>query len=357
MELNTSNVIELNPERREPKPVDTRTPLERLVDSFLQDGKKRSEGRFYIDGNRLMHRTFVDNRERVTTIAVKMQGGCTIGNSSTLEYVGGHSAWGSYKRNRSQHLVQAVLEKKVPMVPLVAFEQSGLPLSSLKVVHQTGAETVKRKVRNPDYRYGGDRPEFITESAHFTGASLFELEGKHFLFDVDRRELEHRIFNPFMAEVPGKPKTVAEAYELLKPKAVKDAEKKRLNVLRQGEWFFIPCAAPKLKDQARLKAKVAKLASEIDKLSWGGSDWEKRQKLQAKLAKVRERVPSSMELRAGPNRPNDVTLAVKVGKDTFVSGKVSHRGREHADLDLGKKWYRPVPNTAVKSFTITGDVD
>src|ERR1019366_3252183 len=141
-------------------------------------------------------------------------------------------------------------------------------------------------------------------------------------------------------------KTIAEAYESLKPQAVKDAEAKGLEVLRQGEFFFIPVD----------KKTVELLDSQISNL-------EKR-----------EDQLDDLTLSAGPNRPNYAHgIELKDGKRlnrreldwekrreiksdaTYLIGEVIHSGREHEPIQL-KTWYTAVPNTAQKSFTITGDV-
>jgi hypothetical protein len=42
--------------------------------------------------------------------------------------------------------------------------------------------------------------------------------------------------------------------------------------------------------------------------------------------------------------------------ESYAQEVVSHSGREHAYLRL-KGWWMAVPNTSVKNFTVTGDVD
>jgi hypothetical protein len=86
-------------------------------------------------------------------------------------------------------------------------------------------------------------------------------------------------------------------------------------VLRQGEWFFV-------------STNVDPKGNEI----------------------------KPMELRAGANRPNRAELGFQNGNETYVSGTITHSGREHAPLKL-KGWYTVFPNTAIESFTITGDID
>jgi hypothetical protein len=78
------------------------------------------------------------------------------------------------------------------------------------------------------------------------------------------------------------------------------------------------------------------------------------------MEKVRQSDPEKHsirgELRAGSNRPNYVKKYVKLPQGEFVSGEVTHSGREHEPITL-KGWYKPTPNKATKSFTITGNID
>lgn len=335
-----------------------RSGLEKILDTFLDGkGRKNKHGNYYIDGNRLLYRNFIDHQERITPLALRVQKSATeslvIGNSSILQYVETSNAWGNTQLNRNQTKVQKLLETRVPMLPFGAFLEAKLDLKNIRILDQGKAETVTRTVE--EYDHQARRNVKRSVKVHFTGSSLFEVDGKYFLFDIDRNEIAHGIFNPFIAEIPVKVKTVEAAYQALKPKEVLLAEKKGLKVLRQGEWFFIPCKAPKLKEQAKLKKQIAERQEELDKM--GYTDWTRLEELQKHLSALQQNVPGPRALQAGRNRPNDCTMAVTVGKVTYCSGKVTHRGREHKELDLGKKWFIVVPNTATRSFQITGDVD
>ena len=66
--------------------------------------------------------------------------------------------------------------------------------------------------------------------------------------------------------------------------------------------------------------------------------------------------PQRGSLRNGQNRPNNVEMLIVSGEKTYVSGKIVHSGREHRDLHL-VGWWEPIPNTAVESWQITGDID
>jgi hypothetical protein len=284
----------------------------------------------------------------INKIAIKLPNGQVLGNSSILPLIGRTVSYGNESLNRSETLIQRKLTQRAIMIPFTVFDQAKLDIEKFKMIEKGPEELVKRKARNPRYHSWEKQkgvPEFIDETVHFTGASLFEVDGEQFLFDVDRRELEHKIFNPFLVKMPKKAKTISEAYELLKPKEVLDAERKGLKVLRQGEWFFIPSKAPKLK-------RVTLTQDEIQKLLTDRFSVMDNKGLQAKAAML----PRPTTLQAGDNRPNNVQMGITQGKVSFVKGKVSHSGREHADLTLND-WHIAIPNTATKSFTITGDID
>lgn len=220
---------------------------------------------------------------------------------------------------------------------------------------------------------------------HFIGAMLIEVDNRQFLFDIDRNEIKHYRFNPFLVELPKKVKTVKEAYDALIPKEVKDSKKK--NILRQGEWFFIPVNFNQINESELSMFK--KFHKECSAIGW--TEREQYEKMckqknpkfkKAKCGRwniqwmirinkegftrryykitnkgvVGEWFADGGSLQAGPNRPNTVKTMVIIGKNTFVKGLVRHTGREHEDLML-KTWCKPVPNTAIKSFTISGDVD
>lgn len=284
-----------------------------------------------------------------------------IGNSNILPSIGRTVSYGNVTNNREVTLIQRELEQRVAMLPFSVFEQAKLDISKLNIIQAAESETVKRKVPNPGYQSWRDNPgpEFIEVSAHFSGASLFEVEGKYFLFDIDRREIKHKIFNPFLVQLTKKVSTIAEAYESLKPKVVLDAEKKGIEVKRQGEWFFIKTdknPEVKLNDQEKLLAMVAN-EWRLDTTFFNnafGKEYVAKIVKQSEL--VRAKLPKQLALKAGDNRPNTVESGITVDKVTYVTGTVKHQGREHADLKLNG-WYIAVPNTSIGSFTITGDVD
>lgn len=338
--------------------------LRRLVECFVTGkGRVHQHNSFYSNATRLYHVSgthfepgTTDGVKTTIAIRIAQPDGSTLvlGNSSILELVGAHTAWGSFQRNRRVTPIQRLLETMIPMLPFTVFEQAKLDISKVRVVDKAAPETITRKVFvKRDYQ--NDRDIFREETIHFTGASLFEIDGTYFLFDIDRREIKNKVFNPFLVKLPGAVKTIAKAYASLKPTEVIKAEKRGLKVLRQGEWFFIPCAAPKLRNEKTRQKKLAQHREMVKGLRYGSAEWHRAELERMELERG---LPRQLELRAGRNRPNYVSRGLEVKRGQFlVSGTVTHSGREHEPLHLGTKWYRAVPNTATESWQITGDID
>jgi hypothetical protein len=290
---------------------------------------------------------------RQNVIAMKLMrpdGLLIVGNSSVLELIGRRVAFGRELRNRAETSVQLELSKHVPMLPFSVFEQAGLDIQSLQVIAQAGAESVTRKYETGRMiKVKGSEektPEIKTETVHFTGASVFKVGASCFLFDIDRREIEHEIFNPFLVKLPRAVESIQAAYDLLKPDAVKAAEKAGLTVLRQGEWFFIPVAETVAAKLDGIKAKTPKMVKRIT-LQAGGNRPNEATGIQLHQGRA---IPDERQSWSTDSRQ------VAARSDYFVTGRVTHTGREHAPILL-RGWFKAVPNTATESFTITGDID
>jgi hypothetical protein len=319
--------------------------MHKAVRAFL-NGRVGKFGKYFATENALVYRTVSvmdGNAEMLEDIIAlridRLAEVIYIGNSSMLSAIDRQVSFGREVRRRGDTAVQRLLAQLIPMLPFTVFQQAGLDLFAVNLLDRTPEETITR--RGPDkYNSRTKKNEKTFEDVHFTGASLFEVNGRCFLFDVDRREIKHKIFNPFLVELKTQVQTIAEAYEALKPQEVKDAEAAGLEVLRQGEWFFIPL---------NKKFKTIKALRE-------SGQWN-----------ALEKGYQTIELRAGNNRPNRVSRAAglvsrnkydmaEIERIDAVTGFVEHAGREHAKLDL-PGWYKPVPNTSIQSFTITGDID
>ncbi|MGL4335366.1 MAG: hypothetical protein ACRCST_00625 [Turicibacter sp.] len=304
------------------------------INAFLNGTTGKFEKGYFALPNALVHRRLVQNENGIPelkqSIIALIINGVKVGNSSILPWLGARVSFGRLSQNRNISKVQTKLGQHCLMVPFTVFEESGLDIRTLKVVDKGPEETIKVNVDNPDFDFDKPKsktnPKNLVETRHFTGAALMSIENKTYLFDMDRNEIKHKIFNPFMVEIPKQVETIEQAYQALKPIQVVEAEAKGLKVLRQGEFFFIP----------------VKGEFESDKTvnNWGDDN-----------GKV---VDKRMELQAGNNRPNYATKGIE--KLGLVSGTVSHSGREHKDLKL-VGWYKAVPNTSQNSFTLTGDID
>lgn len=308
-------------------PKDVSQDLKAALTAFLK-GQTLKVGNYVATQNALVYRSVsvIDQFKQDVLCIRLIQDGKTfyLGNSSRLLVCGTNVAFGKRTRNWGETEPQRVLTKiGVPMLPFSAFIQAGLRVTQTRILDQGQAETVKREVRKDP------RGNAIFQDVHYTGASLFQNGTSYFLFDIDRVEIEHGIFNPFIVELPRPVKTILEAYDSLIPLAVRTAQAEGKEVLRQGEHFFI-----KVAESSQYKA---------DKGNPNLTDG------------TNEASFKTARLSAQGNRDHEASRFNE--KSGLVSGFVKHFGREHRDLDLTLGWYRPIPNTAVKAFTVTGDID
>lgn len=366
--------------------------LNEALDNFLLETPKRKRwGNFKIVGGKetpreLIYQTvsndsYSQSKETLTdVIATTLPSGKVLGNASILPLIGRQVSYGNENLNRSVTKIQTLMEgrKEFDSIPFSVFQEAKLNLTTYTELDSTGEENVTRKVQNPkwsSWKKDETVPEFIEETVHFMGARLFSVESNtdlgdkkiKFLFDIDRKEIDNQIFNPFLVQVPenGTPITsIDQAYDCLMPNEVKDAIANGEHVKRQGEWFFIPTKTNPLSKIAGLTEEQRKeyaLAMAIKKQSnWDttlsemlGEELTEKYK---NIGYIPDVGVKRMELRAGKNRPNHAEKGLNSDGISYVKGKVSHSGREHADIVLDG-WHIALPNTAIDSFTITGDID
>lgn len=301
--------------------------LKEAMTAFFS-GQVLKAGNYVSTENALVYRSIsvVDNFKQDVLCLRLIQDGQAhyLGNSSTMTVSGTRVAFGQRTRSWGASEPQKVMESMgVPMLPFNAFTQAGLKVTQTKIIDQGGAETVRRSTKED--RKGNK----IYENVHFTGASLFQNGDAYFLFDIDRVEIEHGIFNPFIVQLPRAVSSINEAYDSLIPLAVRTAKTEGKTVLRQGEHFFIKVA----------DAHEYKPDQERGRFSEDGD------------------VLIFKEARLSAQGNRDHVTSLFNEKSGLVSGFVRHQGREHLDLDLTMGWWKPIPNTAVKAFTITGDID
>lgn len=239
-------------------------------------------------------------------ILCKKVNGVYLGNSSGL-------ARSSKGRTGSPLAAQLELGQYIPMVPYGLFEgRKKLDINSFVLVDKGPDEELDLGRKN---KHG---EKIMT---HFTGAMLFNIGSQQYLFDIDRNDLVMKNFNAFMSRLGSKVKTIDEAYKSLKPKEVYDAERfLKAAVPRQGEWFFIPVHGKRIPPLVAEKSENGRLINAV--------------------------------LQSKGNRAHYVEE--KCGE--YVRGRVWHGGYEHKDITL-KEWHRPVPNTAIESFKISGAID
>lgn len=333
-----------------------------------------------------------------------------LGNASKLKYCESHL------RSAVSSPQNILMDNMIPMIPFNVFSEAKIDISKAKVIDSSGSESiyVRRFVRgvqtgdssisfkpSPDKRKVYVHNELNNryylkrdlEHRHFVGAILLDIEGKKYMMDIDRQELLYYRMNPFIVKVDDSVSSVKEAYVSLKPHEVVKAEHDGVEVIRQGEWFFI--RAEFITDTTwesqvpkKYRPYIQSPSRELYGFGAGGyTDYldeehaknvmpkfrddylvrvKELSKACAMYSKYRDHIvenyirtdifPRSGALQAGKSRPNGVGKLMKMGTNVYVKGKVSHSGGEHETIYL-TSWYRAIPNTAIESFTVQGEID
>lgn len=316
-------------------------------------------------------------------IAYRLPTGEVILNGNRLNYVGRVFAWGNESRwatSNNQSRIQRYLEQLGAIsIPFTLFDETDLDVRDFEWVHKPVGETITVRVER-GYK------NFVDVQRHFSGACVFKIGDKYYLFDVDRKELEeNKVFNAFIVELPEPVDNVIEAYEALRPREVSDAIESGVDVKRQGEFFFI-----KVGDECPVKANLtleeiqvlrfppSRYGFGISKedrtdLLWLKDDvkpyqpedtltpiMEEFQRAALAYREVRNKydgsVSKEMKLDSTISSSHSCDKCVSDGTNTYASGTVKQSRREHIDLIL-QGWYKVVPNRAVKSITIRGEID
>jgi len=288
-----------------------------------------------------------------------------LGNSTILRLVGKTVSYGNVNYNRSVTLIQQLMEQnsKIYIVPFSVFTELNLDINKARVVECGCPEIVERKIHD-HWDYNDENRErtqvFRMENAHFSGSVLFRVGDTHILVDLDRRELQFGTWNAFAVVLPRPAMSIADAYDSLMPNSVKAAIRDGKSVKRIGEWFMIPCKAPKLRKYNEVEKALLLfdgMLSDVEVkalVSAFGSKWVKSAESRAKS--LRLTIPWRATLQAGGNTPNHADVGIQIGKVFYVKGKVTHQGRAHEPLLL-KDWHMAVCNRAHKSYQLTGDLD
>lgn len=180
-------------------------------------------------------------------------------------------------------------------------------------------------------KYDDYNADFEKGVWHVLGAVLLHINNNWYLCSLDEGSY-------FISKLPSAAHNIDDSFNLLKPQAVKDAEGQGREVVRQGEWFFIPTDL----DDQRMAEKM---------------EWSKT-KLHA-TAKTKE-LPRDHRF---SNRHVVKHFVAPDGK-TYCKGRVFHRDSDynrltgqHKTINLGDKWYEAHHNTELESWTQGGNFD
>jgi hypothetical protein len=147
-------------------------------------------------------------------------------------------------------------------------------------------------------------------SYHLAGTALIKYGKFYYLCSADENSY-------FVSKLRTQPKTISTAFKSLKPAVVNKYEKEnKIQVARQGEWFFLP-------------TKIKFKREQIKKLG---------------VALPLDHEESNKHL---------VSHYIKQNNQHLCYGRVIHD--EHASISLeGKYWYKAVLNTALGSWSQQG---
>jgi hypothetical protein len=205
----------------------------------------------------------------------------------------------------------------------------------------------------PDYntlylhRINNYAPSHETHYFHQLAPSIFsaifnEEDGPKYFISAFDETSSHNSDGYFLSQLPAKPRDIAHAYEMLKPKEVKVAEKLGVKVLRQGDIFAIPT----IHDTRSLKKNAHYEKGGMEEHYYWGTMYKR------------------LDYPRLLNTSHVVSEMVVKGDKVYARGTLRHRpsefGRtrpEHRNISLGKKWHRIVRNTALASYSTGGRVD
>jgi hypothetical protein len=370
--------------------------VEDFITGFVKNilGRRTREGCWSVieEGDiRVLTYTPSDQPEEVERVAYRFPDGTVLSNANQLEYVGRRFAWGreTTRWGRGRQAVEQQWMEQAGAVPFpfTLFSETGMNVRDFSWIIKPKSENVSVIIppRYPNEKAGNER-------RHFSGACLFAIGEDTFLFDVDRKELDHGIFNPFVTKLPRRVETIEEAYDSLMPDEIKTAISSGTEVLRQGEFFFVKYSdecpiKPDLTDEEReiLKFQPSRVGFGIgspNTKNWRNSYDDNQpyrdnsvtktpavldtpekisfQKAALRYEKVlnkyRSNSPLSGELGKSATGSHKVEQYIEIDGIKYASGVVKHNRREHDDLPL-KGWYKVVENNGLMSWTIRGDID
>ncbi len=170
------------------------------------------------------------------------------------------------------------------------------------------------------------------------GSTLFTFKDRFFLFGHDEVD--------FLAEVPGEPENVEEAFYTLTPEAAKAAQQRGLKARRQGDLFFIPAAesfelAKAFFSGGKVPSQRAHF-EEVPAAIWAHLKGHEKRLVRPAILETNHTARELVELVNGP---------------TYVRGDIRHGSirtfnRQHATIQLGDEWHEALQNLALNSWNL-----
>lgn len=165
-----------------------------------------------------------------------------------------------------------------------------------------------------------------TRLVHTLGDTVIRVREHYYISAVDETGVGRGLY--FLTELRTRraPYSLADALEMLKPEAVRNAERSGTEVRRQGEWFAIPqdVATHKLTQDVRRGLAVFRQHHVL------GRDGH-------------HRLTESVIYEHGPQKG-----------EVYARGTMRHTEREHRLLSLPEVWFRIVHATQGQSYSLGG---
>ena len=263
-------------------------------------------------------------------LAVRLQDGGILANGARFRSPISEHQWRILKHLEGSHQPFGV----VPFHSIVAaftdgkendWNQHPIPFSDLRKDVQVIVPSAGERWKDVEVKDAKGRTQ--TRTIHTLGDSVLRIRDSYFLSGVD--ETGHGAGMYFFAELvtDRAPLSVEDAMNFLKPKAVREAEDRGSNVLRQGEWFAIPT-----------KLLSSELMRDVEQ---GLAGYRKEHVLGRD---GHHKLEEAVIYRAGDRKGQ-----------VFARGVMKHTQDEHIDLDLGtQRWYLIVHNIVGASYTLSG---
>ena len=244
-----------------------------------------------------------------------------------------------YSNTTSKHqsnLRSALKYHDTVLIPFSALESAGIWKDTIVALDREDEKEIPYEYK--DRTTGETRVGHM----HLMGSTLFKATRIDTRNDVSGEfyflsGLDETGSNPwsafFLAQLPGEVFTVETAYRMLKPQPVLAAEiMDKKEVLRQGEWFFIPV------DDGH-----------NDILNQFEKDGLAKGKGEYAFLENRDRRRGGSHI---------ATRLIDYSGEVYVRGTVRHIGGDHKMLKLEpKRWYRAYENTQVAGWGSQGRID